>query len=66
MYDCGCETCFTFPSILRLDDLGVRTDELELPVPRREDIDEYPEVSEVGPEMLGKTSQLNIGGSDTG
>ena len=44
--------CHTFPSILRLeDDLGVKTEELELAVPNLEDIDEYPEVNEVGPDM---------------
>ena len=57
----------TFPSILRLDeDLGVKTDELELAVPNLEDIDEYPEVNDVGPEVGSPSELLKIGGKDTG
>lgn len=57
----------TFPSILRLDeDLGVKTDELELAVPNLEDIDEYPEVNDVGPEVGSPSELLKMGGKDTG
>ena len=57
----------TFPSILRLEeDLGVRTDELELAVPNLEDIDEYPEVREVGPEVGSPSVLLKMGGKETG
>ena len=41
----------------------------EFPVPNLEDIDEYPEVNELDPEMVGKPSDAedeNIGGKDTG
>ena len=52
---------------MRLDeDLGVKTDELELAVPNLEDIDEYPEVNDVGPEVGSPSELLKMGGKDTG
>ena len=48
------------------EDLGVRTDELELAVPNLEDIDEYPEVREVGPEVGSPSVLLKMGGKETG
>ena len=52
---------------MRLDeDLGVKTNELELAVPNLEDIDEYPEVNDVGPEVGSPSELLKMGGKDTG
>ena len=47
-------------------DLGVSTEELELAVPSLEDMEEYPEVREVGPEMGSPSDPLKMGGKDTG
>ena len=41
----------------------------EFPVPNLEDIEEYPEVNELDPDIVGKPSDAedeNIGGKDTG
>jgi len=57
----------TFPSNRMLE---VVLEELfEFPVPNLEDIEEYPEVNELDPDIVGKPSDAedeNIGGKDTG
>lgn len=65
---CSRKNFYTLPvSTLRFEDLGVKTEELELAVPNLDDMLEYPEVKEVGPERLGKPSLLlKMGGKDTG
>ena len=59
---------FTFPSNLRFDeDLGVKLEDVEFAVPNREDIEEYPEVKEVGPEVISELLlTLKMGGKETG
>ena len=59
---------FTFPSNLRFDeDLGVKLEDVEFAVPKREDIEEYPEVKEVGPEVISELLlTLKMGGKETG